>query len=496
MDKTEFVYQLINYGKHYFLSRPRRFGKSLLLSTIKYLFQGEKDLFEGLWIENRHDWVEHPVIHLSFSSIGYKDVGLEKALHFELAKQASRYQIKLPQEGLGRKFRFLLETLSRKKGRVVLLIDEYDKPLVDYIDQLEQAETNRSILKSFFSVLKDADAYLRLFLITGVSKFSKVSLFSDLNNLEDLTLASYTSTLTGYTQQELNTHFAEEIRELAELEGLSLEKTKEKIRLWYNGYSWGGEKVYNPFSMLSFLKQKKFRNFWWETGTPTFLIKLLRNEFSFDLEEIELGTELFESYTLENMDARSLMFQTGYLTITHEDEELGLYILDYPNKEVRDAMHRHLLGAYRHKSRLDSQALFVKIKRSLEAIDLSAFVSVVNSLFSEIPHQLFIAKREAFFHALLHLALRGAGMFVQSEVSIAGGRLDTILQTTDHIFIMEFKLDGQVKDALQQIRDNRYGSPYLESGKEVIAVGINFDSDQRQVADWQAISYPELLAEF
>ncbi|MCO6488850.1 MAG: AAA family ATPase [Phaeodactylibacter sp.] len=495
IDKTEDIYRLIRSGYYYFLSRPRRFGKSLLLSTLKEIFLGSRELFEGLWIEDKIEWAKHPVVHIPFNAIGYKDLGLERAIERELDAIAGSYELRLESEGISGKFRELLEKLASKGKKVVLLIDEYDKPIVDYIDDIETADQQRDILKNFYSIIKSADSYLRFFLVTGVSKFSKVSLFSDLNNLEDITLIRKYATLTGYTQEELEHYFAGRIALLAEMENTSPAELKKKIAEWYDGYSWDGKRrVYNPFSVLSFFSGEQFLNFWWQTGTPSFLIKLLRKGMHYHLEEVEGGQDLFESYTLDNLEYRSLLFQTGYLTI-HSVEPYGLYSLGYPNKEVRDSMYRHLLGAFRHAPTADTQPLIVKIKKALDARDLDRFIQLVDILFETLPYQIFIEDREAFFHAILHIALNATGMFVETEVSTSKGRVDAVIHSDDAIYVMEFKLDESADEALRQIRRQRYGSKYLGREKEVLALGINFSSKQKAVAEWKAMPYKELLAE-
>lgn len=496
VDKTEVIHDLIELGQYYFLSRPRRFGKSLLISTLKYLFQGERELFEGLWIEGKYDFKPYPVLHFSFSSLGYKDIGLEAGLHQALNNKAKEAGFILTQKGIGPRFQELIGQLANRGRKVVLLIDEYDKPLVDYIDHPEQAEINRDVLKNLFSVIKDADPFLRFFLITGVSKFSKVSLFSDLNHLRDITLVEQFEAIAGYTQAELESSFEPDIERLARKMGKSIPDLKEEVRRWYNGYSWGTDtRLYNPFSILNLFASEQFANYWWETGTPTFLVKKLKEGFHYNLEAIDIGSDVFESYTLENLNWQSLLFQTGYLTIKAYHREDRLYTLGYPNLEVKDAMHRHLLGTFRESDKSESQALFVKIKRSLESGDLERLIALVNTLFSTIPYQLFQQKVEAFFHAVLHLTFSGVGLLVQSEVSIAKGRVDTIVHTKDRIYVMEFKLDASAKSALDQIREKRYGNPFLDQGKEVVALGVNFSSSEKSVAEWQAVSYQSLLVD-
>jgi len=496
IDKTREIYDLIESGKYYFLSRPRRFGKSLLISTLKYLFQGERELFESLWMEDQYDFEPHPVLHFSFSALGYKDIGLEKGLHQALNNRAQAVGFSLTQEGIGPRFQELIQLLAKDGRQVVLLIDEYDKPLVDYINQPEQAEVNRDILKNFFSVIKDADSYLRFFLITGVSKFSKVSLFSDLNHLQDITLVERFETIAGYTQKELETAFEAGITQLAQKMGKSTDALREDIRIWYNGYSWGAEaRLYNPFSILNLFAAQRFANYWWETGTPTFLIKKLREEFQYNLNDLVAGQVMFESFTVNDLNWLALLFQTGYLTIRSYDPATGLYTLDYPNREVKDTMQQHLLAAFRETTKTDSLPLLINMKTALEQGDLERLIELIDILFSTIPHQIFQQKQEAFFHAVLHLSFSAIGLLVQSEVSTAKGRVDTVVHTKDHIYVMEFKLDASAESALAQIQEKRYGSPFLDQGKEVIALGVSFSSEEKAVAEWEAVPYLSLLVE-
>lgn len=493
IDKTQDIFRMIQSGYYYFLSRPRRFGKSLLLSTLKEIFLGSKELFKGLWIEDKIEWVEHPVVHIPFNAIGYHDLGLERAIERELVYVAKQYELRLESEGVSGKFRELLEKLASTGRKVVVLIDEYDKPIVDFIDDIDKAEKQRDILKNFYSIIKSADPYIRFFFVTGVSKFSRVSLFSDLNNLRDITLSPKFSCITGYSYDELQHYFAERMEEICASQEITKDLLFEQIIHWYDGYSWDGEnRLFNPFSILSYFADEKFSNFWWHTGTPSFLIKLLRKGMHYQLEEVEGGQDIFESYTLDHLEYRSLLFQTGYLTI-EAVEPFGLYRLGYPNMEVRDSMYRHLLGAFRHAPTAETQPLIVKIKKALDAQDLERFIQLVNTLFETLPYQIFIEDREAFFHAILHIALNATGMFVEAEVSTAKGRVDTVIHSESTIYVMEFKLDASAEEALQQIRRQRYGSKFLNQGKEVLALGINFSSKQKAVAEWEIMPYEELL---
>ncbi len=498
VDKTKQLLDLTVSGNYLFLARPRRFGKSLLMSTLAYLFRGRRDLFEGLWVdrEANYDWKAHPVLHFSFSSSGYKDIGLEPALERLIEQGAGEHGVELKAKGLSGRFRELLQTLGSGPQKVVLLIDEYDKPITDYLDNLPQANAHREILKNFFSVIKDADPYLRFFLITGVSKFSKVSLFSDLNHLNDITRHPRYATLTGYTPGELDHYFSDDYPALAEANGLSLQEVKEQMQLWYNGYQFEpGFPVYNPFSILRLFDAGRFRNFWWDSGTPTLLLKSLKKAFQFDLHNLRVGPSMFDSYTLEDLDWRNLLFQTGYITIKSHDRETDIYTLGYPNFEVEASMTEYLLGTFRHASHIDTQVLYTDMRLAFDSGDLPLLIERVDQLFSTIPYQIFDKRREGFFHAVLHLTFQGLGLMTESEVSRAKGRIDCVVRSKSGVYVLEFKLDDSAEAALAQIREKRYGSAWLGGGLPVVAVGINFSSRTRTVEDWKAVDYRELLGE-
>ena len=345
IDKTKEIYRLLQ-GKYYFYARPRRFGKSLMLSTIKAIYEGKKELFKGLWIENKWDFSKvHPVIHIGFSGLNYQDKSLEAAISTELSLIADRYKIVLKSKFSKDKFKELISTLASEKGKVILLVDEYDKPIIDYLgDKIEEAEKNRSTLKTFYSVIKDSDPYIEFLMITGVSKFSKVSIFSELNNLTDITFHRRYQTLTGITQQELETNFAEEIEELAEENEITNEELLAEIKKWYNGYSWNAKTfLYNPYSILSYFDFGEFRNFWFETGTPTFLLKLMDKQKMVKIENLEAGNMALSSNNSEYFQLTPLLFETGYLSIKRKKEN-DLYILDYPNLEVSNAMQKNIMA--------------------------------------------------------------------------------------------------------------------------------------------------------
>ncbi len=480
VDKTAYAYRLISEGKFYFLSRPRRFGKSLFLSTLDYLFQGRRELFKGLFIEDKWDWSKpSPVIKISFSNIGHKSVGLEKAINDALDNIAEKNQITLTVEGIDRKFKDLVEKLYQKSGNVVILIDEYDKPIIDYLgDDTQKAIENRGILKSFYSILKDADPFVKLVFITGVSKFSKVSIFSDLNNLQDLTIDDRFASCCGITQEELESNFDEELKVF----------DKASIKSWYNGYTWDlTTSVYNPFSLLNFFIKRKFRNYWFETGTPTFLINLAKQAQLYDFENQRLSAVQLSSYDLENLAIIPLMFQTGYLTITNFDDDGQIYTLNYPNREVKEAYLEYLVNSYIQSQKDTGIVMVIDMRTALLAFDLDKFKALVNTLFKSIPYTIWQNENEHFFHAILHLTFRLLDMFVDSEVQTSDGRIDAIVRLDKYVYCFEFKLDGSADSALQQIIDKEYLLPYLYQGKTCIAIGMNFSKETKKIEEMKWI---------
>jgi hypothetical protein len=488
VDKTEQIFRVLENGQYFFLSRPRRFGKSLLLSTIKELYGGQKDLFKGLWIEDHWDWeVQHPVLHLKFATFAYKHNPLKDAIAFGLKKEGENLGVELDEGPFINPLQELIQKTYQKYGRkVVLLVDEYDKPIIDYLDDIGQAEANREVLKNFYSVIKDSDPFLELVFITGVSAFSKVSIFSELNNLSNISLHRYTDTLLGITQAELEAYFAEPLSQIARQEQLSMEVLKDKVRLWYNGYSWNGvDRLYNPFSLLRFLDAQAFQNFWFETGTPTFLVKEMRKHEYYDVDQAEASPEQLTSFHAGALDPISVLFQTGYLTIDHFDQTFRQYVLRYPNQEVRFSMQQHLLLVYQEKYPGNALAPVVALARALAVKDLDKVVATLNSLFASIPYDLWQKENEHFYHALVHLIFSLLGTYIRSEVHSSGGRCDALVENEHYIYAFEFKLDGSAEAALQQIEEKAYLAPYQDSPKEKVAVGINFSTGKKAVEGWK-----------
>ncbi len=492
IDKTREIYNLFaRGGQYYFLSRPRRFGKSLLISTLAEIFSGNKELFKGLWIYDKIEWTQYPVIHIDFSKITHKTPEmLEKALDTLVEKIAKDSNIQLTHElFLKEKFGQLLEKMSQKQ-KVVVLIDEYDKPLTEYMEagEIETAKKIRRVLKSFYGVIKASDAFLRFVFITGVSKFSKVSLFSDLNNLSDITLSDEFSTLLGYTETELEHSFSPYMKRMAEKRGMSKNHLTKTIRKWYNGYSWDGENfVYNPFSILNLFNTGKFKNYWFTTGTPGFLIQLIKNRQSeiMAFENLPVQSYTFDTYDIENMEIAALFFQTGYLTvkrITLKDEN-ETYHLSYPNKEVRDSFFTHLFGEYTQKDMSTSTRVLERINKAVEADDMDRFVQEIKSLFASIPYHIFIGDREAYYHSIIYLVLKLSGADVKVEDPTNIGRIDAVMETGNKIYIMEFKV-GSEQDALEQIKKMTYYEKYLGSEKEIVLMGIGFDLEKRNIGNY------------
>jgi len=478
VDKTEQIFRLLEAGKYFFLSRPRRFGKSLLLSTLNELYCGSRELFEGLWIENQWNWTNtNPVVWIKFASIDYKQKGLYEALVDGIRQQARQLGIALNGETLKDNFFELIQKAGSPDRKTVLLIDEYDKPIIDYIDQPEQAEANRDILKQFYSLLKDCDPQLELVFITGVSAFSKVSIFSDLNNLDNLTLSPWAHTLLGLTHQELERFFPEQIARV----------NVEKLKEWYNGYCWGGDtRVYNPFSILRFFKDgQHYQNYWFETGTPTFLVKEMKRQQFFDIEHTAAASSSLLNFDLQRLQPLPVLFQTGYLTIERYVEDDLLYILRYPNREVKHSMQEILLNEYLDFPVEGATPRVVNLRNALRNKDIALTVEIINAAFAEIPAEHWAGQNEHFYHAVTHLMFSMLGTYIQSEVNSSKGRCDAVVQTADTIYAFEFKLDKSADEALRQVHERGYLAPYAHSGKTRIAVGINFSSQEKQVTDWK-----------
>ncbi len=493
VDKTQLLHSLLQDGSVYFLSRPRRFGKSLLISTLEAIFKAERHLFKDTWIDRSdYTWPVHPVIRIDMSELPTKETpdAFRRALLHLLGRIARDHQVMLPDMtmGIGVCLKELILLLNAKYTKVVVLVDEYDKPILDNINDVAMAETMRDILRQFYTILKAQDGNLRFVLLTGVTKFSRVSVFSGLNNLQDLTMTDKYATLCGYTQSELEQAFAPWITSLAEHHQRSVPDELAMIKHWYNGYrfSVSGERVYNPFSTLLLFEHQRYRPHWFVTGTPKFLIDLIEKaKFSPDaLEDLEVGDSALESHDVNQMSLPALLYQTGYLTIGHYDPETRLYRLAYPNFEVRESFTESLFAQLCNAPEQEQSQLVGQMIAALKKMDYEGVFEVLKSFFASIPYQLHQAT-EKYYHSLFYLIMHLVGYRVNAEVSTHRGRIDAVLVLKDRVLIFEFKLNQSADVALQQIHDKHYAQAYQQSGKPVILFGVNFDTTARNIVEWK-----------
>ena len=484
VDKTPHILRLVEGGKHYFLSRPRRFGKSLLLDTAKELFSGSRELFTGLHAEHHWDWeVRRPVLRISFGSGLFAEPdGVRRSFEAQMDRLAARLDLDAGRAEGPERLASYVEALHRRADeRVVVLVDEYDKPILDALDDPELARANRDYLRGLYSVVKDSDAHIYFSLITGVSKFSKVSLFSGLNNLEDITLRPEHATVCGYTEADLDEVFA------AELPGLD----RQRIREWYNGYSWlGDQKMYNPFDILLLFRTRRFQAHWLETGTPDFLLQTLlrRRVGPVDLERMVATEELVSRFDVGDIGTEALLFQTGYLTIVGERRRgtSTIYQLNYPNEEVRQSLNRQLLYAMgpdrsRQNDRDD------ELWDLLEAGDLAGMESLFRRYFAGIPSDWHrrnaIARYEGYYASVVYSWFVAAGLDATAEDSGSRGRADVAVRFAGSVYLFEFKVAGAGPPggALAQMKARGYAEKYLGTGRPVWLVGLEFSQESRNV---------------
>jgi len=485
VDKTEDIHRLITSGDYIFISRPRRFGKSLMVSTLKEIFSGNKELFKGLYIYDKIDWKKYPVIDIDFMSVVYSkdNETFVKSIIKKLISTGKIYDIKLENViNLKECFEELIEKLS-EINRVVILIDEYDKPIIDHITDIKKASENREVLRDFYSVLKGSDKYIKFVFITGVSKFSKVSIFSGLNNLKDITLYDEFSTIMGISQEELISYFPLWIKELGKKEESSEEKTLEKIKSWYDGYSWDGiKKLYNPYSILNLFDSKKFRNYWFSTGTTTFLIKLIKKE-KYEitaLENITVSEYIFDSYDIENIGLNSLLFQTGYLTIKSVDKKTGLYTLTCPNYEVKESILNYFLSDFINKEVALVKPLYLELKEAFREEKIDKAINIIKSMFARIPYNLHMPA-ESYYHSLFYMILSLMGVKIDLEVLTDRGRIDGVLEFDDKVYLIEFKygepgskMEKLLEKALLQIKEKKYYERFMSEKKKIILLAAGF----------------------
>ena len=482
VDKTDQACRLVEEGSYYFLARPRRFGKSLLVSTLQALFEGRKELFTGLAAESRWDWtVKYPVIKISFGGVARDLADMKQDVVNILAENQRRLGLDCPHpDDIGGCLKYLIMAAREKYGqKVVVLVDEYDKLIVDNLDQIEVAKQGREVLKDLYTTIKDSDEYIKFAFLTGVSKFSKVSVFSGLNNLEDISLSPPYATLCGYTHKDLETTFA------THLQNADMTKVKE----WYNGYNFLGEPVYNPFDILLFIKNDlNFKNYWFATGTPTFLMKLIHQHQYFipRLDTIQISESVIDSFDIEAIALEPILFQAGYLTIKHQIQAgaVSLLQLGFPNLETRYSFNDYVLGYL--TSQTGEKANFQsRIYAALTEADLPAFELTLRALFASIPYTNYVNNNvgnyEGYYASVIYAYLASLGLDITAEDVTSKGRIDLTVQMAESIYIIEFKVDGPGK-ALEQIKARNYAAKYQSTGKTIYLVGIDFNSEQKNIS--------------
>jgi len=481
VDKTEYAYKMITGGRRFFLSRPRRFGKSLLVSTLKEILTAQnKQLFDDLWInKSDYHWQEYGVINLDFSTFAVSNViSLEDALRDELFIIAKDYKIDLDTslKDSTLVLKHLVLTLYKQFGRVAVLVDEYDSPILKTLPNEELAKQVRDKIQQFFTTIKGLDEQIQFVFITGVSSFAKAGLFSGINNLQILTLNKQFAGICGYTDQEVDLYFTEHMYTWAKQEDIPYERLRQQIKTWYNGYHFGNKvaAVYNPFSIMNALHIQEFKNFWFQSGTPTFLVEILKKEcVQFDPEKLETTENALGIFNVGNIPLIPLMFQAGYLTIVDYDPEIEIYKLDYPNLEVKKSFQKYLLEVFAHINPTQAEILSAKLKAAFINSNIEEAVILIKQLFAHIPYQIH-SKEEKFYHALLMMICVSAGIKAQSEYSISHGRIDLILDLPKLLYIIEIKFNKSAEIALEQIEERRYYERFIGENKPIILLGLAF----------------------
>jgi Protein of unknown function (DUF1703)./Predicted AAA-ATPase. len=503
IDKTKYIYELIQ-AKYIFFSRPRRFGKSLLCSTLQELFSGNRDLFKGLWIDQNTDysWPVHPVVYLDLSTI-YSNTAetLENSLISDLRDIAEFYELgEINQTTPGGMIKKIVVKLQEKFGeKVVIIIDEYDSPIIDHIDDLKKAKELQEVLRKFYTCIKGLDRYLSFVFITGITRFSKTSIFSGMNQLQDVSMIPKFAHLVGYTKDEINFYFNEHLQKITEdkkiFAKIGIEGVKNLIQIWYNGYCFCNEpqdqdgkesaRLHAPFSILNFLYEANFKNYWFESGTPTFLIKVLKQK-KYPIESFEnlvANDQQLMTLDIKNIELSALLFQTGYMTIKAYDPKYKHYLLEMPNYEVKDSLLKCILAAMTELSSTEINIDLVNLKSALEADDLESFIDIMKKFYLKIPYTITI-KNEKYYQTVFFVLLASVNLETNVEIATNIGRIDLLVQTSKALYLFEFKLDGSAKKALQQILDMKYYETHQAHGKKIKLVGVNFSSDAKNITEY------------
>ena len=500
IDKSEFVYNLVQSGKSYFLSRPRRFGKSLLLSTLEAYFLGKKELFKGLAIEkleeqSKEPWQVYPVLKFDFNGQNYslKD-SLDSIIEVHIKKWEEEYACREDTDSLSLRFAKVIETAYKKTGKgVVVLVDEYDKSLLETMTlSAEMIEKNRAIFKGLFGQLKRLDAYLRFAFFTGVTKFSKVSIFSDLNQLNDISLDFDYGAICGITQEEMETNFVPEIEAMSKRYAFSKEECLEELKRMYDGYHFcmNGPDIYNPFSLLNAFSKKDFGSYWFSSGTPTFLIKKL-SDIEFDskkfIETVKISEQEITDYRPENPDPVPLFYQSGYLTIKSWNERQRSYRLGFPNDEVKYGFLNALAPTYLKIQNRPAPFNIDLLDDAIEEGETDSIRDWFTALFALLPYPStgdLESITEQSFQNVIYITLIVLGKYCRTEVHSSKGRADCIVECPDYVYVFEFKRDGSAKEALEQIEEQGYAKPYAADSRKLYKIGVNFSSSERNITEW------------
>ena len=493
VDKTEQIHRLVSTGKYYFLSRPRRFGKSLLVSTIESYMSGRKDLFGGLALEKLEtEWAAYPVLHLDLSGKAYNtEEALPNVLNYHLEQWEKAYSAECIDNNPETRFKRIIDAAYTATGRqVVILIDEYDKPIIDNLDNPALQDYYRNMLQGFYGVMKAKDGSIRLGFLTGVTKIGKMSVFSGLNNLNDISMDPEYSDICGISGSDLHKYFPEPVKELAERNSLTEDECYSKLKGMYDGYHFSedSEGMYNPFSLLNTLQKKRFSEYWFETGTPSFLVKVMQRT-SFDittLSDEEVDSTLLSSINTVFENPIPLLYQSGYLTITGYDREFGLYRLGFPNSEVKTGFLNFLFQYYIPGEPTSGITLISKLARSTRSGKPEEMMRLLEGLFARANYQIQ-GDAERDFQYAMYLIFELLGEYVRTEYQTSNGRIDILLQTEGYIYIIEIKTDGSADEALAQIEEKGYAKAFADDSRRIFKIGVNFDKASRRIEEWKVL---------
>ena len=490
IDKTELIYRLISTGKYYFLSRPRRFGKSLLISTIEAYYSGQKELFQGLFIDGTEkNWISYPILHFDLSAQKYDSAeSLYDILNDILAKWEKKYGTEPSEVSLSLRFQGIIQRAAEKAGKgVVILVDEYDKPMLQAIGNDNLQNTYRDTLKAFYGALKSKDQYIQFALLTGVTKFSKVSIFSDLNNLMDISFDKRYAELCGITENEIHTWLEEDLYDLAANTNMSYEQVCTSLKERYDGYHFTEDSngLYNPFSLLNTFARMKFGNYWFETGTPSYLAQLLKqNKYNLT----RLSNEVVTNDLLNGIDTLAnspipVLYQSGYLTIKDYNSRFNVYTLGFPNKEVEEGFISYLLPYYAHVQPAESAFQIMSFIDEIEKGKIEAFFLRLQNFFADTPYEM-IRDLELHYQNVLFILFKLLGFYTEAEYHTSEGRIDLLVKTGKFIYLMEFTLEGTAEEALAQINEKHYAIPFQADGRRIFKIGVNFSSKTRNIQKW------------